>query len=150
MTTDCSLNYDFSTWKIQAQNMLCTQIGFLFWHSEQFMYTACSELRIFMYWTRTSTNNILSYYGNSWCKNKYFWKLFACNRFKKAVRGTAFLILPRFSTQNYTNACIPPVCTNKMMWWWNLYNMYKNLWKILRRQKSCLFRLFLNSWYSRH
>ena len=26
MTTDCSLNYEFSTWKFQAQNMLCTQI----------------------------------------------------------------------------------------------------------------------------
>ena len=24
MTTDCSLNYQFSTWKFQAQNMLCT------------------------------------------------------------------------------------------------------------------------------
>ena len=24
MTTDCSLNYQFSTWKLQAQNMLCT------------------------------------------------------------------------------------------------------------------------------
>ena len=30
MTTDCSLNYKFSTWKFQAQNMLCTQIVFLF------------------------------------------------------------------------------------------------------------------------
>ena len=26
MTTDCSLKYEFSTWKLQAQNMLCTQI----------------------------------------------------------------------------------------------------------------------------
>ena len=50
MTTDCSLNYKFNKWKFQAQNMgktrgeheenmLCTQIGFLFlfWHSEQLM-----------------------------------------------------------------------------------------------------------------
>ena len=36
---------------------------FLFWHSEQFMYTTCSELGIFMYWTRNSMNNLLSYYG---------------------------------------------------------------------------------------
>ena len=44
MTTDCSLNYEFDTWKIQAQNMLCTQIVCLFLsrHSEQFMYTTCS------------------------------------------------------------------------------------------------------------
>ena len=34
-----------------------------FWHSEQFMYTTCSELGIFMYWTRNSMNNLLSYYG---------------------------------------------------------------------------------------
>ena len=27
------------------------------------MYTTGSELGIFMYWTRTSMNNILSYYG---------------------------------------------------------------------------------------
>ena len=34
---------------------------FLFWHSEQFMYTTCSELVIFMYWTRNSMNNLLSH-----------------------------------------------------------------------------------------
>ena len=33
-----------------------------------------------------------------------------CNRFKKAVRGTAFLILPRCSTQNYTNVCMYTSC----------------------------------------
>ena len=43
MTTDCSLYHQFSTWKFQAQNILCTQIVFLFRHSEQFMYTTCSE-----------------------------------------------------------------------------------------------------------
>ena len=30
MMTDFSLNYDFSTWKLQAQNILCTQIVFCF------------------------------------------------------------------------------------------------------------------------
>ena len=30
MTKDCSLIYQFSTWKLQAQNMLCAQIGFCF------------------------------------------------------------------------------------------------------------------------
>ena len=44
MTTDCSLIFDFSTRKIHVQNMLCTKIDFLFWHSKQFMYTTCSEL----------------------------------------------------------------------------------------------------------
>ena len=36
---------------------------FMFLHSQQFMYTTCSELVDFMYWTGKSTNNLLSYYG---------------------------------------------------------------------------------------
>ena len=31
---------------------------FLFRHSEQFMYTTCSELVVFMYWTGKSINNL--------------------------------------------------------------------------------------------
>ena len=62
MTKDCSLIYQFSTWKLQAQNMLCTQF-FLFWHSGQFMYTTCSELVVCMYWTGKSMNNLFSYCG---------------------------------------------------------------------------------------
>ena len=36
---------------------------FLYWHSEQFMYTTCSELVVFMYWTGKLMNNLLSYCG---------------------------------------------------------------------------------------
>ena len=36
---------------------------FLFWYSEQLMYTTCSELGIFMYWTGDSMSNLLSYCG---------------------------------------------------------------------------------------
>jgi hypothetical protein len=36
---------------------------FLFWHSKQFMYTTCSEIVVFMYWTGKSMNNLLSYCG---------------------------------------------------------------------------------------
>ena len=61
MTKDCSLNYEFSTWTLQIKN------------SEQLMYTTCSELAVFMYWTRNSMNNLLSY---CWFKNKCFWKRF--------------------------------------------------------------------------
>ena len=51
-------------WKLQAKCMCCTQIIlFLYWHSEQFMYTACSDLVVFMHWTRNSMNNPLSYCG---------------------------------------------------------------------------------------
>ena len=32
-------------------------------NKKQFMYTTCSELVIFMYWTRNSMNNLLSYCG---------------------------------------------------------------------------------------
>ena len=35
MTKDCSLNYEFSTWKLQAQNMSCKQIDFLFYFDIQ-------------------------------------------------------------------------------------------------------------------
>ena len=36
---------------------------FLFWHSEQFMYTTCAEFVVFMYWTGKSMNKLLSYCG---------------------------------------------------------------------------------------
>ena len=32
-------------------------------NKKQFVYTTCSELGIFMYWTCNSMNNLLSYYG---------------------------------------------------------------------------------------
>ena len=36
---------------------------FLFWHSEQFMYTTCSELVVFMFKTGKSMYDLLSYCG---------------------------------------------------------------------------------------
>ena len=43
ITTDCSLNYKFNTWKFQAQTW-GEHIVYrnCFWHSEQFLYTTCS------------------------------------------------------------------------------------------------------------
>ena len=43
MTTDCSLNYEFNTWKLQAQTW-GEHVVYrnCFWHSEQFLYTKCS------------------------------------------------------------------------------------------------------------
>ena len=43
MTTDCSLNYKFNTWKFRAQTWR-EHVGYrnCFWHSEQFLYTTCS------------------------------------------------------------------------------------------------------------
>ena len=39
MTTECSLNYKFSTWKLQAQNTLSTQIVFCF----DIHYNLCTQ-----------------------------------------------------------------------------------------------------------
>ena len=63
ITTDCSLNYEISTWKFQAQNSVyinCSECQNK--NKKQFVYTTCSELEILMYWTRNSMNNLLSYW----------------------------------------------------------------------------------------
>ena len=55
----------FNTLKLQAQNMLCTWLvlNVKTKNKKQFMYTTCSELVSFMYWTDKSINNLLSYCG---------------------------------------------------------------------------------------
>ena len=72
MTNDCSLIYQFSTWKQQAQNMRRTCcVHKLFWMSKQKqktifvhnMFSPCSEPVVFMYWTGKSMNNLLPYCG---------------------------------------------------------------------------------------
>ena len=67
MTTDCSLNYKFNTWKFQAQTW-GEHVVYrnCFWHSEQFLYTTCSphvlqkeELltKIYLYWCNYELTN---------------------------------------------------------------------------------------------
>ena len=65
MTTDCSLIPDFSAKKIQVQDMLCTKIvlNAKTKTKNQFLYTTCSEHVFFLYWSRKSMNNLLSYCG---------------------------------------------------------------------------------------
>ena len=82
-TTDCSLNYEFSTWKLQAQNMLRTCcVHELFWMSKQNKKrTICVLLSLEFscteQWTRNSMNNPSSYCGLvDTYKNKCFWKRF--------------------------------------------------------------------------
>ena len=66
---DCSLNYDFSTRKLQVHYMLCTQIVLTFrttYVSTQGvipLFSPCSGVAIFIYWTCNSMNNLLSYCG---------------------------------------------------------------------------------------
>ena len=65
ITSSVHENSKLRTWGEHEENMLCTKIVFfvLFWHSEQFMHTTCSELVVFMYWTGESMNNLLSCCG---------------------------------------------------------------------------------------
>ena len=64
MTTDCSLNYKFNTWKFQAQtgeNMLCTKIVLNVRNNFGTQHALpIFELGIFVYWTCNSMNNLLS------------------------------------------------------------------------------------------
>ena len=63
--THCRHNYELSQPKIgQCVYVVYTNCFlFLFWHSEQFMYTTCSDLVVFMCWTGKLMNNILSHCG---------------------------------------------------------------------------------------
>ena len=71
VTTDCSLNYKFSTRKLQVQCMLCTQIVFVFTFRTIYVHN--------MHWTCNSMNNLLSFCELlSWFKNKSFWQS-TCN-----------------------------------------------------------------------
>ena len=51
ITKNCSLIYQFSAWKLQAQNMLCTWIvlNVKTKTKKQLVYATCSELVVFMY-----------------------------------------------------------------------------------------------------
>ena len=62
ITTDCFLNCEFSTRKLQVQYMLCTQIGF-FCFCFHIQNNLSTQLVVFMYWTRNLMNNLLSYCG---------------------------------------------------------------------------------------
>ena len=65
MTTDCSLNHEFSTWKFQAQNCVHKLFFVLTFRTIYVhnMFSTCYELGIFMYWTRNSLNNLSSCCG---------------------------------------------------------------------------------------
>ena len=81
MTTDCSLNYKFNTWKFQAQTW-GEHVVYrnCFWHSEQFLYTTCSlhvrqkeDLLTKIYLYQKSFRNYLTFKSRkfSWCA---FWR----------------------------------------------------------------------------
>ena len=62
MKKDCSSNCRFSTWSLECLVYInCSECQNK--NKKQFVYTTCSELVVFMYWTRNSMNNLLSYCG---------------------------------------------------------------------------------------
>ena len=98
--------------ELQVQYMKTTSSGhvvytncflFLNWHSEQFLYSTCYELVIFMYWTSYSMNNHLSFVI-CWCKNKCFWKRFTCKDF---IWTAIILVNKTLKLQNPTNIIFP-------------------------------------------
>ena len=56
---DLQLRYEKNTSSEHVVYKNC----FLFWHSKQFLYTTCSELVFFLYWSWESMNNLSSYCG---------------------------------------------------------------------------------------
>ena len=54
-------------------------------NKKQFVYTTCSELVVFMYWTGKSMNNLFVILWFSCCKNKCFWKRFTCTYLKSQI-----------------------------------------------------------------
>ena len=65
MKTDCSLNYTFSTWKLQAQNMLRTfcvhKLVFCFCFDIQ--NNQCTQNVLSMFWACNLMDYLLSYCG---------------------------------------------------------------------------------------
>ena len=89
MTKDCSFNCKFSTWKLQAQNMLktcqehvvcinCSECQDKIWVHN--IFWEIFEPAIFLYWTGNSMKNLLSYCGLVDAKIRaYDIHLFTCN-----------------------------------------------------------------------
>ena len=70
MTTDCSLNYKFNTWKFQAQTWGKHVVyRNCFWHSEQFLYTTS-----WGFLSNSHAQHVLPMF----CKKKSFWQRFTC------------------------------------------------------------------------
>ena len=63
MTTDCAFIPEFSTRKIQVENMMCTNIVLKTKNKKQCLYTTCSEVVFFLYWSQESMNNLSLYCG---------------------------------------------------------------------------------------
>ena len=61
ITSSVHENCKLKTWGEHAVYTSCSECQNK--NKKQFVYKTCSELGIFMYWTRNSMNNLSSYYG---------------------------------------------------------------------------------------
>ena len=82
VTKNCSLNYEFSTWKLHVVYINCSECQN---KNKQFVSTTCSflvhEQYVVILWV-------------SWCKNKCFWQRFTCTStatFKTMLMTTNFI-----------------------------------------------------------
>ena len=85
MMTDFSLNYEFSTWKLQAQNMGRTchvdKLFFVFVLTFRTTYVhnmfyPCSTHVLSLQFSFNEQSFVILWV--SWCKNKSFWQRFTC------------------------------------------------------------------------
>ena len=78
MTKDCSLNYEFSTWKFQAQNMLrtCCVHKLFFCFCFDIQNNLCTQHVLPMFWACNFHEQSIVILWVSWYKNKCFWKIF--------------------------------------------------------------------------
>ena len=78
MTTDCSLIPNFTTRKIQAQNMLYTKIVFCFGIQSNFPTNIVLACIFLVLKSGISEQSVVILWVN-WFKNECFWDRFTCN-----------------------------------------------------------------------
>ena len=101
MTTDCSMIYEFSTWKFQAQKMsrTCSVHKLFFCFYIQNYLCAKHVPDMFWAWNFHVLNlqineTIFVIFWVSWCKNKCFWKRFTCMKMQCNVERSDAYRMP--------------------------------------------------------
>ena len=79
MFIDYWLQYKKNTSSEHVVYKNCCLLLFWYWYSKQCLYTACSELVFFLYWSQYIINeqSAIILWVN-WFKNECFWKRFTC------------------------------------------------------------------------
>ena len=108
MATDCSLNYEFSTWKFQVEDMLRTcSVHKMFWMSKQKqkkpIWVTCSQPWNFHVLNLFNEQSFVILWV-SWYKNKCFWKRFTCKGNKKVFCELSY-VAPWIKVNLIQKAC---------------------------------------------